>query len=272
MFSKINNSILTALFAVLLILVIIIFFVNSDKDERSFRDILVDIDTTAVSEIVINSGANNFNPLRIFKEKDDWFVVLKNSKTASVPMTTITRIFTELSEIKPKRLASRTKEKWSEFQVDSAGTRVRVSEGNRKTLDIVLGRINYQEQYRNVSTYVRLYNDNDVYETDGFLTYTFNQTTDTFRDGSVIKGDYNTWNNIKFEYPSDSSFTLIKLNGNWTIDNVETDSAKTFNYLKSVSGLNKKNFADDYELKTGETAKYKLTISNVNLEFIEVSA
>jgi hypothetical protein len=272
MFNKINNRLLTILFIVLLGLVVVIFFINSDKNERTFRDKLVDIDTTAVTEMIIHSRANNFEPLKIFKEKNKWFVNLKNGKTAAVPDAKMTQSFNELAAVKPKRLASRMKEKWGDFQVDSTGVRVQIFEGSKSSLDIVLGRFNYQQQPRQVSTYVRLYNDNDVYEVDGFLALTFNQDADAFRDGTIIKADYNTWNNLKFEYPSDSSFTLTKLNGKWSINNIETDSAKTVNYLKRIATLSNNNFADDFELMPNMIPVYNLTIGNENLQFIEVSA
>jgi len=272
MFSKINNSLLAALFVVLLGFVVIVFFLNSDKNERTFRDVLVDIDTTAVTEMVIYSRANNFEPLKIFKENESWFVNLKNGKTGDVADSKMTQIFTELVSIKPKRLASRSKDKWGDFQVDSSGARVQIKENGKTSLDIIIGRFNYQQQPRSVSTYVRLSNDNDVYEVDGFLAMTFNQNADAFRNGSIIKDDFNSWNNLKFEYPADSSFTLTKLGGKWMIDNIQTDSAKTINYLRRISNFSRNNFADDNVIETSLGPAYKLTISNENLEFIEVSA
>ena len=132
MFSKINNNLLVVLFIVLLVFVVVVFFINTDKNERTFRDVLVDIDTTAVTEMVIYSKANNFEPLKIFKQNEKWFVNLKNGKTGDVSESKMTQVFTELMSIKPKRLASRSKDKWGDFQVDSSGARVQVKE---KVLD-----------------------------------------------------------------------------------------------------------------------------------------
>jgi hypothetical protein len=272
MFRKINNRYLSIVFIALLIIVIVFIFLDSDRNERTFREVLVDIDSTAASKLVIISQANNFQPLNIYKQTDGWFVELENGKTARVTNQKAEQAFKDLTGIKPKRLTARGEDKWNSFKVDSTGTRVQVFEGDNITLDIVLGRFNYQQQPRSVSTYVRLFNDNDIYEVDGFLAMTFNQKADAFRDGSIVSGDFNTWNNLKFDYPADSSFTLTKLNNKWFINNVETDSLTTVNYLRKLSSFSRTNFADDVEIKPDQNPTYNLTITDANLEFTEVKA
>lgn len=272
MFKKASNKLLGLIFVGLLLVAIIIFFFDSGKNERTFREVLVDIDTSAVTQILVYSKANNYQPVKVFKQDNKWNVELRNGKTASVTEQKIKQTFSELTSIIPKRLAARNKEKWSEFQVDSTGTRVQVFEGDNPTLDIVIGRFNYQQQPRSVSTYVRLYSDVDVYEVDGFLALTFNQDANSFRDGTVIKNDSNSWTQLQFDYPADSSFTLSKINSKWYVNNIEADSAKTVNYLRRLSNLSQNKFADDVVIQTGQKPTYKLTISNDKLEFLEVAA
>jgi len=272
MFRKLNNQTLIVIFVILLIIVAVIFFFNTGPKERTFRSKLVDIDTSAVTEIHVIAKANKFKPVRLFKKDKDWFVELPDGKDALVPGQRIAQTFKELTSIVPKRLAARGKDKWAEFQVDSSGTRVQVMEGGNTTLDIIIGRFNYQQQPRSVSTYVRLANDNDVYEVDGFLSLTFNQNANSFRDNKVLSADYQTWKQLVFSYPGDSSFTLTKNNNKWFIDQVPTDSAKTATFLRTLANLNRSNFVDTVEIAKGRVPDYKLSISNDKLEFSEVDA
>lgn len=272
MFRKINNRYLSVVFIVLLVFVVVFIFLDSDKNERTFREVLVDIDTSAVTKMVIYSQASNFQPVNISKQNNQWVVELANSKSAPVTNQKIEQSFKELISVKPKRLVARGKDKWNSFKVDSTGTRVQVFEGGNIKLDIILGRFNYQQQPRSVSTYVRLYNDNDVYEVDGFLAITFNQNADAFRDGTIVNADSNTWNNLKFDYPADSSFILNKINNKWFINEVGTDSTKTANYFRTLSKLSKSNFADEIEINPIKNPSYNLTITDANLAFTEVSA
>ena len=272
MFKKASNNILSLVFVALLLVVVILFFFDSGKNERTLREVLVDIDTSAVTQILIFSKANNYQPTKVFKQNDKWLVELKNGKTASVTDQKISQTLSEISGIVPKRLAARNKEKWGEFQVDSSGTRVQVFEGNDLSLDIVIGRFNYQQQMRSVSTYVRLHNDIDVYEVDGFLAMTFGKDANAFRDGTVVKDDSNSWTKLQFDYPADSSFTLNKMNNKWYINGNETDSAKTVAYLRKISNFTQNRFVDDDVIQSGQKSTYKLTISTDKLEFIELSA
>ena len=266
---NLNNKTLGIIFILLLVIVLFLFFFESGKDERTFRAELVNIDTSSVSQIIIHTKTGK-NPVRIFKEGKDWNVELLNGNTAHVTDQKINHMLQELIAIKPRRLAARGEEKWNAYQVDSTGTRVQVYEGDDITLDIIIGRFNYQQQPRSISTYVRLNNDTDVYEVDGFLSVTFNQNPDAYRDGTIIKGDSNTWTQLQFQYPADSSFTLLKNNNKWFINGIETDSIKTANYLRTISNFTRNNFADSVEIKKS-VPDYKLSITNSNLEFIQIN-
>jgi len=121
-----------------------------------------------------------------------------------------------------------------------------------------------------MSTFVRLYNETDVYEVDGFLAATFNQNADNYRDGSVIKDDYNNWTSLKFNYPADSSFQLVKKNDQWFANNEPTDSAKTVDYLRKLSSLSSTNFVDDINPSLFDFPDYILTIDTEDGNIIEV--
>ena len=160
-------------------------------------------------------------------------LLLPSGGNAKVVDQRISSLFAQLLAIIPKRLAARDESKWNELQVDSTGSRVKVFEDSKLSLDLVIGRFSFQ-QPRTMNTFVRLYNDKDVYEVDGFLDMTFNQGANIFRDGTVIKSDHNTWKQIQFTYPADSSFQLVKSGNSWLLNGKTTDSLKTANYLEQT--------------------------------------
>ncbi|MDZ7624222.1 MAG: DUF4340 domain-containing protein [Ignavibacteriaceae bacterium] len=168
-----------------------------------------------------------------------------------------------------KDLAARDESKWSELQVDSTGSRVKVFQGSKLSLDLVIGRFSFQ-QPRTMNTFVRLYNDKDVYEVDGFLDMTFNQGANIFRDGTVIKSDQNSWQQIQFTYPADSSFQLVKSGNNWLLNGKVTDSLKTANYLNRLANLSNNSFVDDIKIDPASTPTFSLNITTTDLKFIEI--
>jgi len=269
MFQTVNNKILGIIFGILLIAGIFLFLFDGGKSERTFRDVLVDIDTSAVTEIVIYPKSQNHKEVKLYKDKDGWRVTLPAGGTAKVDTQRMSSLFAQLLAIKPKRLAARDESKWNELQVDSTGSRVKVFESSKLALDLVIGRFSFQ-QPRTMNTFVRLYNDKDVYEVDGFLDMTFNQGANIFRDGTVIKSDYNNWQQIQFSYPADSSFQLVKSGNSWLVNGKSADSLKTANYLIRLANLSNNNFIDDIKINSASVPEYSLNITTSDLKFIEI--
>jgi len=267
---KINNKTLALVF-ILLLVIFVVFFLFDGGSERTFRSALVDIDSSAVTEILIHPASKSNNDVRIFKEGENWKVTLASGKTANADDRKINEIFFQLMSIKPERLAARGQDKWNEFQVDSTGTRVEVKEGSETTLDIILGRFAFQ-QPRTMNTYVRLANDTDVYEVPGFLSMTFNQGADSFRDATIIKDDYNNWQQLTFTYPADSSFQLINKGSQWMVNASPADSVKTANYLRRIANFNGSGFIDEPGINENTIPAYTLNITTKDLNFIEVKA
>jgi Domain of unknown function (DUF4340) len=269
MFQKVNNKILGIVFVILLLIGAFIFVFDGGKTERTFREVLVDIDTSKVTEILIYPKSQNHKEVKLFKDKDEWRVNLPSSGDAKVVDQRISSLFSQLLAIIPKRLAARDESKWNELQVDSTGSRVKVFEGSRLSLDLVIGRFSFQ-QPRTMNTFVRLYNDKDVYEVDGFLDMTFNQGANIFRDGTVIKSDHNTWKQLQFTYPADSSFQLVKSGNSWMMNGKTTDSLKTANYLSRLANLSNNNFLDDVKIDPSSAPTFSLNITTSDLKFIEI--
>ncbi|MCW8810839.1 MAG: hypothetical protein OQK64_07780, partial [Ignavibacteriaceae bacterium] len=101
MFRKVNNKILGFIFGVLLIVVVLLFLFEGGKNERTFREVLVDIDTTAVTEILIYPKSQEHKEVKLFKDGENWQVTLPSGKTAKVPDQKIRDVLKQLLAIKP---------------------------------------------------------------------------------------------------------------------------------------------------------------------------
>lgn len=270
MFNKISNKSLVIVFGALIIIAAIYIIVESNKGERTFKADIVSIDTLNVTAVSIYPRATNHREVRLFKEGKNWKVKLDNNLTANVPANKIKSLLDMLVQVKPKRVAAQDKSRWAEFKVDTAGTRVEVFEGNDNTLDLIVGKFSFQ-QPRQMNTFVRLNGEDEVYETEGFLDMALNQKPDYFRNNTLVNDDPANWKKLTFTYP-DSSFELVKNENQWTVNGIKTDSAKTANYLRTLSHLSSTSFADNPSGAESGHAKYTLTIESTSLGGIVLSA
>jgi Domain of unknown function (DUF4340) len=272
MFNKISSKTLTIIFVVLLVLAAIYIYHDSTHEDRTFKRDIVNIDTAKVTSISIFPKAYNHKEIKIFKEGNNWQVQLTNNNSVPADNSKIKNLLNQLNDIKANGVAAQNESKWKELQVDSSGTRVKVYEGNDNTLDIVIGKFTYQ-QPRTMLSYVRVKGDNNVYEVNGFLEFSFNQKPDYFRNSKIVDDDLSHWNRLIYTYPADSSFQLVKDTTNrWSINKMKIDSSKTVNFLRTISHLSGNEFVDNPDESLISKAAYTLTIESTALGAVTLSA
>jgi len=256
MSKKFNNKYLLIALAVLILLFVFVKFYRSVKTEKTLKTEIVQIDTAKVSKILLYPSSEKGQELAFTRHDRNWKV--SNGKIlAETEKSAVKNLLATIHEIKSKRLASRTKDKWAEYQVtDSAATRIRVFEGEKENLNLYVGKFTYQQVndpnggYGRGgvigTSYVRLANENEVYAVDGFLTFSFNQPFNRWRDQSFIRLNKSDVTKLTFRYPSDSSFVVERNGKKWMIDNQLIDSVKFSDYLSMLSNKKASNFEDGY--------------------------
>ena len=271
MFNKLSTKSLTIVFAILLIIVVIFIYYDSNHGERTFRNKLVTIDTAEVTSVYLYPKVTNHKEIKLYKQNKKWKVDIANNRVANVPAFKIKNLFRSLLSIKPVSVAAQSKSKWSEYQVDTSGIEVKVYQGNDETLDLIVGKFSYQ-QPRSMSTYVRVKGDDNVYQVNGFISMSFNHKANYFRDQSLVNGDFNDWSKIQFNYPADSSFTMTKVKDKWEINGRKVDSAKTQRYLSALAHITSSNFVDDFNQSILTKPEYTVSIFSSAKGEIKITA
>jgi hypothetical protein len=262
MFKNLSSKSLSLVFGILLLLALIFIYYDSTHEERTFKQDIIDIDTSKITAISIYPKAVNHKEVKLFKEGKYWRVRLENNRSFPAEESKVVNLINMLGGIKANSVAAQSESKWKEFKVDTSGTRVKVFEGSDNTLDMTIGKFSYQQQFRSMSSYVRVKGDKNIYEVNGFLDFAFNQKPDYFRNSTLVNDDYTRWKRLNFSYP-DSSFQLSKdSSGYWTVNNIRVDSAKTINYLRTLSHLSGNGFIDNPDQSLLNKSVYTLTIES----------
>jgi hypothetical protein len=275
MSGKFNNRTLLIVFLGLAGILVLTRVFTAKKAERTLDADLVEIDTGRISSIYIYPQAEQGAELVFKRNGTDWTVSMDE---LSVPADkySIGHTLDELQNLKADRLVARAKEKWNEFHVnDSLGTRVLIKEGKKTTLDMIIGRFNYQppaggysgygqQQYGTGITYVRKSDEDEVYAVEGFLAMSINQGFSNWRDQTICRLTRDQITKVVFEYPADSGFVAQKLDVNWTINGILADSTSMAQYLNGLSRKSHGDFADGFSPLSNPV--YQVTLEGMNMD------
>lgn len=269
---KITTLRLFLLLVVLLIIYAGAEFFSSTGRSKSLRKELVSIDTASVTRL--NITKENFTTY--LSKTDDLWKVSDGEKSFRAELSKVIGTLMSLQTIQPSRIATRNPEKWKEFQVDSTGTRIEIFDGDKKSLDIVLGRFGMQGQQQ-FFTYVRLFDDKDVYVANNFMTFSIPTDVAGFRNQELTSISKDSITAFRFHYPSDSSF-LIEKNpeDKWVIGNNAADSAVIHSYLQMISRLNSSRFDNNHSASIFDNPEYEVSIliksgNPVNIKSIRIN-
>ncbi|MEM7660068.1 MAG: DUF4340 domain-containing protein [Bacteroidota bacterium] len=267
MFKRFTNQQLLIALGVILGLYVIALLMDGKK-ERTFKATLSSLDTAAVSRILIE--APNAEPVELQKQGPAWQVKLPDGSFVSTGEGVVQTALESISRLEAKQLISRLEADWSEYEVDSAATRVQVFAGAEPVLNILLGKFAFQGN--GGMTHARLEGEAETYLVDGYLAPSFRKVANDWRNNTLIQGNQNDWNLLTFSYLADSSFQLFKGTDNlWRLaDSTEVDNSAVATYLNQISRLDGGEFIA--RRPTNPTPDFQLAMQDVNGTLVEVKA
>lgn len=259
-----NNRNLLIIFIVLLA-IYGVSQLTSNKRQSSFDADLITLDTMQVNSVVIKPKGSE-TEITLKREDDTWLVSNGQLSTEAVP-SAVQSILGALTEIKAQRVVAKKSEKWADYEVDEGnGTRITVYRDEKVLEDFIVGRFSFNQQARSGTSYVRINGEDEVYAVDGFLTLTFSQGFDSYRNKTILKLDAGQEiTALRFQY-GDTTHSLQKAGDQWQIDDGEpADSAAVVSYLSTLRNLSGVTFADDFdELQANNYRHRSITVTANN--------
>jgi len=263
MFRKGNTKLLLITLVILSAVLVFTYLTDEKKGARTFREELVNMDTSLVNIILLFPQSDNHKEIKLVKNGNVWNVKKENFST-DADSNNIRNLLSTFALLKPLRLAATEKSKWKEYQVDDLlGTRIKFISAENILLDIVVGKFSYNNTTRSGISYVRIYDENKVYAVDGFIPMAVNQPFNQWRNKTIFAEKKENFTKLVFNYPSDSGFVLMKENNSWKLDNEFADSNKVEQYLNTISSLSSSSFVDNYT--PGSSPVMSLTIRGNNM-------
>lgn len=255
-----NNKRLLWLFLALLALTGLLFFFF-DKDERTFTPEIVQVDSTKITSIVLHPKADSLAEFTLEKKDSTW-TVGKNGKTYPAEMEAVQNLLANLALVKTSYVASKSKEKWAEFEVEEGkASRVTAYAGKKVLADFFVGKFNFNQAAQQMTTFFRLADGDEVYAVDGMAGLGFGQGIAAYRDKQVLALDIHAVESLKYE--NSPGYEVAKTATGWKLNGVEPlDSNTVRDFLLNLRKMSGDEFVQNFDPAKESGKLYKtLTIS-----------
>lgn len=276
MFKKFSSGLLIIVLIVLLAIYALVRF--SGSKERTFREKVLSFDQASITQIsILNTGKD---PVELKLSNGNWSV-LTDGKEFAADTNAVRGILKQLSNMPTKRYAGKGKENWKKYEVtDSAASRVILKSSGKTVADLYIGKFAYsmpkeqqQQQFRqqqgDMTTFVRLVDEDDVYAVDGFLKMNFNRDASSFRNKVLVSVTASDINRLSADYNGVRQM-IEKQENKWFKNGAPTDSLQTVKYRNTIARLYGSKFVDDAVLPVSPA--YSLTIEGNNFSPIQLKA
>lgn len=266
------NKVLLIVGAVLLGILLAPRIFNLGGTDKNFKVPFEDIDTSALVTLEVFPPLKDAKkPTHLTKKESNWYV-LRSGKSIKASLAAVNEVLAALSDIRPGQLVSRSKAKWSEYQLDdSSAIRVLVYNSKKTPKEMYIGKVNFipvrgfgGQNSVDGETYIRFPNSEDVYVTKGFLSFTFNREMSSFFDGTVCNCTKDLVSDLSFNYSGDSSFTLSKIDNKFSIQGQAVDSIRVNEFLRQLCTYTTQQFAEDSEKKKARIGELVINQLNQN--------
>jgi hypothetical protein len=279
MFKKFSSGILILILAVLMIIYLIVQYAGSD--ERTFRDKVLSFDATTITEILINDPKSKEGVIDLRISGDKW-IVNNGGKDYTADSNVVKNILKQLSDLPTKRYAGKGRDIWSKYEVtDSAASLVTLKASKQTVAEIYIGKFAYnqpkelqpqaqaRQQRGDMTTYVRLADEKDVYAVDGFLKMGLSSNISSYRIRSLASVAATDITRIISEEPGNRS-VLENLDGKWFFNGAPADSTKVVRYRGTIARLTGSKFIDMDVLPTNPS--HSLKIEGNNFTPVQINA
>ncbi len=164
----------------LLLSVACVVSVLADRSaDRSFRNLVVSVDTARIQSINIDVF-NNDTALILNKKNGAWVVTVPTGDM-DANQSQVDELLEYLSGIVAVRQMSNSEQSWARYGVDGEKCTHIVVNGKKRVLaDFYCGKVEFDQQTGQIWTYVRNADEPNVYKVNGYLNMVTNRSFSTW--------------------------------------------------------------------------------------------
>jgi hypothetical protein len=279
MFKKFKSGMLII---VLIILLIVYLFVRyAGSNDRTFKDKILSFEPASITQILVKDPKSSQEPVDLRFTGDKWMI---RAGGIDYPADTniVKGVLKQLSELPTKRYAGNGKDAWVKYELtDSVASLVTLKAGSKTIAELLIGKFSYnvpkgqtqqmqgRQQRGEMTSYVRLADDKDVYAVDGYLKMSINSSAEGYRYRSLVSVSPSDITRITLNGPGVSN-VLENQGGKWLLNGAPADSIQMARYCNALSRLAGSKFVEQKGTQTFPS--HTLKLEGNNFSPLEISA
>jgi hypothetical protein len=241
---KLNPKHLAVALAILTLTWIAFRFVFAPRKMSNIERELLAVDTAKIDELRILSSGREKTVVLKRLDVGRWKVGEEGEEAYEADQASVKQALGLLHRMEATRMLTRKKEKWNDYQVGDSTLHIMAYAAGKRIVSLRIGKQIFPS-IGNAVTAVRVGDGNDVYAVEGYLNFTFDKSVDNWRDKTFMRLKAEMVDRIVFEYPADSSFTLIRKDSLWYLGDAIADTDKVTRYLGQFRNKNLSSFYKD---------------------------
>lgn len=266
---NLNPKYLVIALVVLTAIWLIIRFTGNTRRTSNQRSELIALDTSSVDELrILRKGESKVIVLKRL-DQGKWKVGLENEKAYDADQSSVKQALGLLRKLTAHRMLTRKKDKWNEYEVTDSALLIQAYREGEHLGALRIGKLSFPSS-GNAYTAVRLDGESEVYAVEGYLTSSLGRNLTEWRDKTFMRLKPDRVDKVVFEYPSDSSFTLIKQDTVWLMDGMKVNRDKVDRYLSQFRNKNLTAFADDFAASAKPLFRIRFEGKGAELERVEI--
>ena len=149
------------------------------KDHSStFQADLLTLDTSKVDRIKFISERPVHDEFELVRSGSLW-EAKKGNLEVTAAQANITGVLSQLADLNADRVVTKDEGRYPEYEItDSLSTRVIAYDGEQEIADLRVGGFRFDQATRTATAFVRKNDEKEVYQVDGFVIMSLNQSFD----------------------------------------------------------------------------------------------
>lgn len=232
--------------------------VSPSAQKRTFREVIMRVDTAQVNAFTIHPAAKRGYPeLRFARTPEGWLLRMGKDSTL-VDEAPVNSLLTWVHAMRPIQMAGALSLVKDRYELNDSTRDRLVIEGGAQRYELFVGRSTMGDD---PLTVVNPPGDENAYAIAGSLGELTDRTFGGWLPKYLVKGDPMRWNRLVYTFPGDSGYVMKRYGDRWLIDGYPTDSARIWKYLYSLARSRGRSVADPRDTLMAQPA-FRLVVED----------